>query len=254
MAKKKSSKKRNNAKKQTPTANPKPQETASATRTAVKSKKTARADLKAREARMKQIRIIGIVVLLVGGFVGLAMFRNAGAVATSDLVESFGPTIDGSKDAPVILVEYGDLACSACRQWHNLGIKEQLKQQYGDQVAFEFKHFPVVTANSPRGAEAAQCAHEQGMFWEYHDYIFENLETYPAFTSDRVKEIATAVGVDREAFDTCVDSGKYRTFVTDAIRDAQSAGARGTPTFFVNGRQVSFSFEAMSAAIEEELN
>ena len=194
------------------------------------------------------------MVILIGAFVGLALFRNAGAVPTEELAAIVGINLDGPENAPVQVVEYGDLACSACRQWHNLGIKEQLKQEFGEQVSFEFRHFAVITANSPRGAEAAQCAAEQDSFWAYHDYVYENLDTYPSFTSDRVKELASAVGLDRDPFDTCVDSGRYRSFVNDAIRQAQADGARGTPTFFVNGRQVSPSFDSMAAAISEELN
>lgn len=219
-----------------------------------KSKKAQRAEEKARAKRMTQIRYGGLALLFVGAFIALAVFRNAGAVPTEELAALVGPHIDGPANAPVHVVEYGDLACSACRQWHNLGIKEQLKAEFGDQVNFEFRHFPVVTANSPKGAEAAQCAAEQDAFWPYHDYIYENLDTYPSFTSNRVKEIASAVQLDRDAFDACVDSGKYRIFVNDAIREGQAAGARGTPTFFINGTQVNGSFQAMAAVIADELN
>ncbi len=252
MAKKKSSKKRNSSNKQTQPDNT--NQHAAATKTAVKSKKAARAEMKARETRMKQIRVIGIVVLVLGAFFGIARFRNAGAISTAELIATYGITIDGSEEAPIRVVEYGDLACSACRQWHNLGIKEQLKQEFGDQVAFEYRHFAVITATSPKGAEASQCAHEQNAFWEFHDYVYENLEAYPNLGSDRSKEIASTIGLDREAFDSCLDSGKYRRFVTDAINQAQSDGARGTPTFMINGRQVSPTFQSMASAIQEELN
>lgn len=218
------------------------------------SRKQQRQAARAKEARKKQIRYASFGMIVILAIVALVLRRNAGVVPAEELAAVVEPNLEGSANAPVQVVEYGDLACSACKQWHNLGIKEQLKADFGDQVNFEFRHFPVITATSPKGAEAAQCAAEQDAFWVFHDYIYENLEDYPNLGTDRVKEIATAVGLDREAFDSCVDSGKYRDFVTQTIRDAQAAGARGTPTFFINGEQTFPSYDAMAATIGQILN
>ena len=210
------------------------------------SQKQQRQEAKAKAARLKQIRYGGAALIVILLIVGLVSWRNVGVVPAEELAAVVEPNLDGPADAPVQIVEYGDLACSACKQWHNLGIKEQIKAEFGDQVSFEYRHFPVITATSPKGAEAAQCAAEQDAFWEFHDYIFENLENYPEFSSRRVKEIASTIGLEQEPFDSCVVSGKYRDFVTQATRDAQSAGARGTPTFFLNGQQVSPSYQSLS--------
>jgi len=213
-----------------------------------------RQQTKVRTQRLKQIRIGAVAAIIILVLVGLGLWRNAGVIPADELAALVEPNLDGPTDAPVQVVEYGDLTCSACKQWHNLGIKEQLKAEFGDQVSFEFRHFPVITASSPTAAAAGQCAAEQGAFWAFHDYIYENLEDYPNLSSSRVKEIATAVGLDQEAFDSCLDSGKYRDFVTQAIRRAQADGARGTPTFFINGQQAFPSYEAMSATINQILN
>ncbi len=218
------------------------------------SRKQQRQQAKVQAQRLKQIRLGAIAVIIVLAIVGLALWRNADMVPADELAALVEPNLDGPADAPVQIVEYADLACSSCKQWHNLGIKEQLQAQFGEQISFEYRHFPVITATSPTGAEAAQCAAEQNAFWEFHDYIFENLEAYPDLGNSRVKEIATAVNLDREAFDNCLDSGTYGDFVTQAIRRAQADGARGTPTFLVNGQQVFPSYEAMSATISQILN
>lgn len=218
------------------------------------SRRQQRQQAKARAQRTRQIRIGAAAAIVILALAGLALWRNAGVVPASELAALVAPNLDGPADAPVQVVEYADLTCSACKQWHNLGIKEQLKAQFGDQVSFEFRHFPVITASSPTGAAAGQCAAEQDAFWAFHDYIYENLENYPDLSSGRVKEIATAVGLDREAFDSCLDSGKYQDFVNQAIRRAQADGARGTPTFLINGRQVFPTYEAMSATISDILN
>ncbi|WP_420645220.1 DsbA family protein [Candidatus Leptofilum sp.] len=213
------------------------------------SSRRQRQAAKAKAARLQKIRYAGIAAVLLLVFVGIAWWRNAGIIPAEELAAQISPNLDGPADAPIRVVEYGDLACSSCKRWHNLGIKEQLQTQFGDQISFEYRHFPVVTATSPTGAEGAQCAAEQDAFWLFHDYIYENLEDYPALSSRRVKEIATAVNLDRDKFDSCLDSGKYQDFVSQAIRQAQADGARGTPTFLVNGEQVFPSYESMSATI-----
>lgn len=218
------------------------------------SRKQQRQAAKARADRMKLIRYGGIAAIVILTIAGLAIWRNVGVVPAEELAALVEPNLDGPANAPVRVVEYGDLACSSCRQWHNLGIKEQLQAEFGDQVSFEYRHFPVITATSPKGAEAAQCAAEQGSFWDFHDYIYENLEAYPNLGTDRVKEIASATGLEREAFDSCVDSGKYRDYVTKSTRQAQADGARGTPTFLINDQQISPSYQSMSATINNILN
>ena len=217
------------------------------------SRRQQRAEELVRAARMRQLRIVGGVMIVVLAIAAIAFWRSAGVVPAEEILASIQPNLDGPADAAVHVVEYGDLACSACRQWHNVGIKEQLREQFGDQVAFEYRHFPVITATSPKGAEAAQCAAEQDAFWDFHDYVYENLEAYPDLGTDRSKEIASTIGLDRSAFDDCLDSGKYGDFVIEATRQAQADGARGTPTFMINGRQVAPSFQSMAAAIEDAL-
>ncbi|MFQ5419560.1 MAG: DsbA family protein, partial [Anaerolineae bacterium] len=160
------------------------------------------------------------------------------------------PNLLGPADAPVRIVEYGDFGCPSCRAWHNSGIREQLVAAYGDQIAFEFRHFPVITAQSPKAAEAGQCAAEQGAFWAYHDYIYEATPQGALGTRD-LKDYAAAIGLDQPSFDTCLDSGKYRSFVAQQAQLARQDGARGTPSFFINGAPASFSFQGMSAAIEQ---
>jgi protein-disulfide isomerase len=216
------------------------------------SEKAQRQLTQGRTARLQLIRYGGIALIIISALVWLASWRNVNMIPDGELVVQLH--LDGPADAPVQIVEYADLTCSACRQWHNLGFKEQLRAEFGDQISFEFRHFPVITASSPKGAEAAQCAAEQGAFWPFHDYIYENLEPYPDLRTERVQEIASAIELDREAFDSCLDSSRYRPFVNQAIRQAQAAGVRGTPTFFINGQQVPTSYMAMSAIIKDLLD
>ncbi|MBE2197195.1 MAG: thioredoxin domain-containing protein [Anaerolinea sp.] len=216
-----------------------------------KEKKQAAQD---KASRQKMVRFGGLAVIILIVIVGLIGWGRADKTLESETAVLAPPHLDGPADAPVKVVEYADLTCSSCRQWHNTGVKEQLQAEFGDQISFEYRHFPVITVSSPRWAEAAQCAAEQGLFWPFHDYVYENFEPYPTVNSDRLQEIGAAIGLESEAFNRCLDSGRYRKFVTDAIQRAQNDGARGTPTFFVNSQPVFPSYEAMSETIRGMLN
>jgi protein-disulfide isomerase len=101
-------------------------------------------------------------------------------------------------------------------------------------------------------AEAAQCAHEQGKFWEFHDKLFANMQ---ANSDENFTQYATDIGLDVEKFKACYASGKFRGDVQKDAAEGQKAGVTGTPAFFVNGRFLSGAqpFEAFKAIIDEEL-
>ena len=101
-------------------------------------------------------------------------------------------------------------------------------------------------------SEAAQCAHEQDKFWEYHDYLFTNQR---ALKAENLKQYAADLSLDTEAFNTCLDGGKFRNDVNTDLQEGSSVGVTGTPAFFVNGRFLSGAqpFEAFQKIIDEEL-
>lgn len=215
------------------------------------SRKEKQKEARTKAARQKWLRYGGVAALALIALLILAIWRNDDSTPTTAVAAI--PHLDGPANAPVQVVEYADLTCSSCRQWHNLGIKEQLQADFGDQISFEYRHFPVITAASPRWAEAAQCAAEQELFWPFHDYVYENLEPYPTVNDARLQEIAAAIGLEQADFTDCLDSGRYGPFVNDAIQRAQRDGARGTPTFLINGQQVFPSYEAMASTINDLL-
>lgn len=206
----------------------------------------------AQAQRSRRIRIAGFALLALAAVAALILWRNATAPQLSEALAETPPNLLGPADAPVTIVEYGDFGCHACRAWHNSGVKEQLLADFGDQINFEFRHFPVITRQSPQAAEAAQCAAAQDSFWEYHDYIYESTPQ-GALSRQNLVDYAGAIGLDSETFAACLDSGKYEPLIEAHHQQALDAGARGTPTFVLNGRQISFSYQGMAAAIEEAL-
>lgn len=137
----------------------------------------------------------------------------------------------GVEDAPIVIIEYGDFGCSTCRVWHQAGIRDQILAEYGDQILFVWRDYPVITAQSPKAAEAGQCAFDQGKFWEYHDYIYEKGNSIGVAD---LKAYAREIGLDGEQFDQCLDSGKNKAKVDESFQQGIKLGFPGAPVFIVN--------------------
>jgi len=159
----------------------------------------------------------------------------------------------GPEDAPVLIVEFSDFQCSYCARFatETLG---QILDTYGDQVRFVYRDFPLTSIHphAQKAAEATQCAHEQGKYWEYSDLLFQNQQ---ALDVDSLKGYAQQLGLDTDVFNECLDSGQYASEIQKDLTEGQSYGVTGTPTFFINGRLLRGAkpFSAFQAMIEEEL-
>jgi len=120
-------------------------------------------------------------------------------------------------------------------------------------VRVVFRDFPLnIHQDAQAAAEAANCAAEQGKFWEYHDKLFANQR---ALGRDQLKQYAVDLGLSGDQFNGCLDGSKYAADVALDLSEGGSLGLTGTPAFFVNGRFLSGAqpFEVFQAIIEEEL-
>lgn len=204
-----------------------------------------------RAQRRRWAAIIGLVVLVAGGLFAFSVARDSGDAATAGGVSPANS--QGPADAPVKVVEFGDFGCPSCRAWHNSGIKDQLRAEFGEQIRFTFRHLPVITPQSPKAAEAAQCAAEQDAFWQYHDYLYEQVAPGQLGPVE-LKQYAADMALDSQAFNSCLDSGRYETYVQEDMQAGFDLGARDTPSFFVNGQPANlFSYESAVAAIRQHL-
>ena len=166
-------------------------------------------------------------------------------------VEVAGSASRGPENAPVTIVEFSEFQCPFCRRV--LPALREVEERYRGRVRLVFRHFPLARhQDAPKAAEAAECARDQGRFWEMHDRLFENAERLG--TAD-LKRHALALGLDSSAFDGCLDSGRHEARWRRDLADAESYGSSGTPMFFVNGRLVSGAqpFAVFARVIEEEL-
>lgn len=160
------------------------------------------------------------------------------------------PSRGGGESAPVTLIEFSDYECPFCQR-SEATVSEVLKH-YGDRVRFVYRDYPLdFHPNAMRASLAAHCAQAQGKFWEYHDKLFIRRE----FTEEKLKSLAGELGLDRKAFDECLDKEQFKDAVEKDRSEGASAGVTGTPTFFINGRLLSGAvpFEEMKKAIDEEL-
>jgi protein-disulfide isomerase len=167
-------------------------------------------------------------------------------------------TVYGEPDAAVTISEYLDFQCPVCRR-AGLSVLPEIEQEYVEpgRARLEVRTIAFLGDESVAAAEAAQCADEQGRFWEYHDILFANQgrENSGAFSEGNLKRFAEALGLQTGPFNACLDSGRYESSVKEATDAAmERPDFKGTPTFLVNGQEVETSVDAISAAIDAALS
>ncbi len=134
----------------------------------------------------------------------------------------------------------------------------QIREEYIDtgKVRFAYKHFAILGPESTRSAEASECAAEQDQFWPYHDLVFEDQGTARSQLNDaQLVQFAQELSMDTEAFQACLDSGRYSIQVSNETQDVGSLGVRGTPGFVINGTYIAGAqpFETFQEIIEDKL-
>jgi protein-disulfide isomerase len=197
--------------------------------------------------------------LMVGIAWFCALFLNPSTSASqsksaTELSVGSGPIL-GSASAPVTIIEFSDFQCSYCKRfWADTLPK--LKDAYIDhgQVSFAYRHFAILGKHSEQAAQAAECAAEQGKFWEYHDQLFKN-QGGLAFTEAKLRQYARDIGLNSGGFDSCLASGKHKDKVERETTAAAYLGGRGTPFFIVNQRHLvgAQPFDVFRKMIDEEL-
>ncbi|NOS66901.1 MAG: thioredoxin domain-containing protein [Candidatus Peribacteraceae bacterium] len=172
-------------------------------------------------------------------------------VDTTGLVSTSSKPPKGNPQSVVVVTEYADLECPACRT-ANTAIVQPLLQKYATQIRYEFKHFPLRSLHrfTMDLAEASECAADQGKFWEYVDAAFENQSELKSGSATTWGE---ALVGDTSLFSRCVRSHIKKDAVMADYDEGVARGVLGTPTFYVNGTQTPATLDALSAAIEEQV-
>ena len=153
----------------------------------------------------------------------------------------------GDPDAPVIIVEFSDFQCPFCSRFFQQTLP-QLEENYINtgKVKFVYRDLPLdsLHPNARPAHIAAECADEQGKFWEYHDILFENQGQWNRLASEdlenSLKQYAQDLSLDVPSFETCLSSDEIADEVNKDVLDARSYGATGTPTFFIGTEKDGF--------------
>lgn len=156
-----------------------------------------------------------------------------------------------AQNALVTVTEFADLQCPACRAAHAT-LVQPLIAKYGRQIGYDFRHFPLASIHrhAMEAAEAAECAADQGTFWEFIDYVYEHQTD---LSSESLRAWARELDLDADLFDRCVDSHIKRKAILASYEEGRTKGVQGTPTFFVNGVQTPSTLDALTKAIDAAL-
>jgi len=157
--------------------------------------------------------------------------------------------VKGNASAKVTIIEFADFRCPFCEQFFT-STESQLISDYVNtgKAKFAFRDFaflPGTTADGQQAsvvaADAAECANDQGKFWDFHDYLYKNQPSESdtsMYTTDTLTQAAISLGMDGNTFRSCLNNKTDETKVNADLADGQKAGVNGTPSFFINGNPV----------------
>ncbi len=166
--------------------------------------------------------------------------------------------VKGKNDATVTLVEYSDFQCPACGVFYPM-VKKAFND-YDNRIRFVYRNFPLkeIHQHAELAARAAEAAGLQGKFWEMHDKIFEGQADWSKLNAEQVRETfeayAHALELDVTRLKNDIDSGEVRVKVDTDYQSGVKAGVNSTPTFYLNGQQISpQSYDDFKRAIDQAL-
>lgn len=147
----------------------------------------------------------------------------------------------GDKDAKVTFIEFTDFQCPFCQRFYSDAF-QQIKEKYVNtgKVKVVFRHFPLpFHAKAQKAGEAAECAHRQGKFIEYHDVLFQKMQADgTGLDVDSLKQYAADLRLNTARFNSCLDNSDTAQVVKNDIAAGTAAGVSGTPTMFINGTKI----------------
>jgi protein-disulfide isomerase len=206
-----------------------------------KERKDAEKELQTREERIENIVAVIVVVVVIGLAAWWIYQRATAPLALPEqrieIPLGASPVI-GSETAPITIILFSDFECPFCGQF----ARDQypaFKERFIDtgKVRFSYKHFPLeqIHERAMPAAIAAYCAHEQQEFWEYHDLLYADQDK---LDDASLRRYAQEAGLDVALFDVCVANPTTRKLVLQDKDLGIQSGVTGTPTFFIDGRQV----------------
>ncbi len=162
----------------------------------------------------------------------------------------------GKNNAKITIVEYADFRCPFCEKFYTQTEKQLIADYVNTgKASFVFRNFAFLGQQSVWASEAAECANEQGKYWEYYNWLFGNQapeSDLNYYSKVNLIKYAGKVGLNTTQFAPCLNLDKYAKRVSDDLASGKALGVTGTPTIFVNGQKIvgAQPYETFKAAID----
>lgn len=183
--------------------------------------------------------IIAVVILAFAGFVIYNKQKDSKS-GTEVQVAGGSNHTQGTGTTGVAIIEFGDFQCPACGAYYPLF--QNIKQQYGNKITFQFRHFPLVNShqNAMAAHRAAEAAGNQNKFWQMHDLLYERQNQWKDSKNAPgvFEDYATELGLNIEQFKSDVTSESVSGIINADVKAAQGLGATSTPTIVIDGKIV----------------
>lgn len=225
--------------------------------------KKVRDENKAKMRGIKRVSFWLLVILVIGGSIfGLVKMTNPENQDFRELTKiSPGLNINsddnvyGNASSSVVLIEYSDFQCPACKAYDP--IVSAVVEDYKDQIAFVYRYYPLPQHfNAKITAQAAEAAGEQGKFWEMKKLLFEEQSNWSRISASTIDvtlvKYAERLDLDIKRFTSDLRSKETQNKVVQDLIGGQQARVSGTPTFFLNGLEITPRSEADFVSLIEE--
>ena len=180
------------------------------------------------------------VAIAAAGVVAMVMAASAGGGDPEPVghaaLEAGGSPYLGSADAPLTMIEWGDYQCTFCYRFHQNTLDTLMGYVDSGSLRITFQDFPLNGPDSVLAAQAARCAADQGLFWEYHNMLYERWggERTGWISPPVLYGFALNVGLDMREYNGCMAEGRHLPDIQESYRAHQAAGIDATPSFVIH--------------------
>ncbi len=200
----------------------------------------------------------GLILLSRGNQIDVSKVDETKIIAASAQNGNIGDHVLGTTTGKAILIEYGDFQCPACGSAYP-NVKE-LTEKYKDQLIFVFRNLPLTSLhpNARAAAAAAEAAGLQGVYWDMHDTLYENQDTWTSATAENrlsyFEGYAKTAGVkDIAKFKTDIESQAVNDKINFDLALTRKIGASATPTMLLNGKKIESDIWSDKTKFESEI-
>ena len=192
---------------------------------------------------------IAVVIVVIVGLFGLFAFTKKDGNGTPKTNAEPSSHTVGEGTSGVTLVEYDDFQCPACKAYYPM--VKQVKEEFGDKITFQFRHFPLnqIHPHAYQASRAAEAAGKQGKFFEMHDLLYENQDSWTSLgdVTSVFEGYAQQLNLDMEQYKKDVVSAEVGAAIDADIKAGHEVGANSTPTFVINGQKIEESPRSIEA-------